>query len=72
MKKIILLIVITFLNGCCYNQYERKGYSVGLDCLIPAGNTGNVGKVCKLTKPDGTCDDKVEIVKKSIQAQSKN
>jgi hypothetical protein len=64
---IIILTVIIFLNGCCYNQYERKGYSVGLDCITPSKGAD---KSCGHNN-DESCDEKVQKVKKSIEAPQK-
>jgi hypothetical protein len=69
MNKVILLLIVIFLNGCCYNQYERKGYSVGFDCVTPSERTV---KVCDQDKPNEPCDDKVRKVKELINAQSTN
>ena len=64
MNKVLLLLIAIFLNGCCYNQYARKGYSLGLDCVTPSKSTA---RVCDPNKPNDPCDDKVEKVKKSIE-----
>jgi len=69
MNRIILQFIAILLNGCCYNQYERKGYSVGLDCVTPSDRTV---KVCDPDKPDNSCDEKVQRVKESIKAQIRN
>ena len=69
MKKTLTMVCVLFVSGCCFNQYERNGYSLGLDCFIPSAP---IEKKCDLDDPNASCDDTVEKVKESIEVRSKN
>ena len=69
MNKILAVVYVLFFSGCCFNQYDRNGYSLGLDCFTPSAPTE---KKCDLDDPNKSCDDTVEKVKESIEIRSKN
>ena len=69
MNKFSILVCLLFLNGCCYNQYARSGYSVGLDCFIPSVPTD---KKCEINDLNNSCDEQVVKIKASIEARSKH
>ncbi|NQZ83452.1 MAG: hypothetical protein HRT52_20810 [Colwellia sp.] len=69
MKTILALTCVLLFSGCCLNQYERNGYSLGLDCFTPSDRTE---KKCEVNDPNKSCDEKVEKVKESIEVRIKN
>lgn len=55
MKIFSALVCVLFFSGCCSNQSDPDGYSIGLDCYTPIKTKD---KSCKVDDPNKSCDEK--------------
>ena len=64
MKKIIAVLTLFILSGCCLNQYEQDGISWGLECVAPSKSEK---KGCDSAGGDSACAEQVKAINKSIE-----
>lgn len=70
MKKLMFsALSVLMLSGCCINQYEAKGYSLGLDCFTPDVDKD---KTCKQEESGKSCDETVNEINSAIENRIDN